>query len=109
MSLTTTTQKLLTRKTFDQCTLSLLATFYRSLIALLPCYATGPQCLLVDLGIRLEEDFVTRDLVSFHQHLNEVLKVLASHSQLQGPPADIMRCNLDILKLRVSECLGICL
>jgi hypothetical protein len=106
MSLPVIIHQLLGHPHVDRC---LLQAFYTQLLASLRCYTTGAQCLLIDEGIRIQEALGAQDVASFHRHLQAVLALLEHPPQTQGPDAETMRCNLEILQLRVRECLGLCI
>jgi hypothetical protein len=104
MTLLYTIRLLLQQSTINRSTLT---KFYSQLIASLPCHSVGIQCELIDLGIKIQEDIESKALMDIH--LRAILANLESRTQPGGHSACVMRANLDILYLRIRECLGLCL
>jgi len=87
----------------------LAANFYRHLLYYLPYRSNGVACLLIDQGIRLQEAISADDLRGWREALSATLALVNSRNEFSGLDAATTAANLDILKLRVRECLQLCL
>lgn len=98
MALVTTLQQLQQRPLNKR----LLARFYQQLIAYIPCRSSGVQCQLVRLAIAS----IGSEGARLQSLLRQMLQLIESKNESSsGLDHATTQCNLEVLRLRVNECL----
>lgn len=87
------------------CDRTLLLLLYQQLFAILPYYPPGLHCALTRAGIRVQEAVSAHQYPLAHHWLQEMLTTLLRLDSPGGPHPATLASNVEILHLRVRECL----